>query len=141
MTDQTILRDAILTSVPGDGSTIGNQSLLEQLHSQFPQLAEDMFWAVRDALIDEGLLAKGRGRGGAVRRTDGAEQAPSSLAEQALSKALARFAPEQDIDDMDDAEDQPELPAKKKSSRNAAESSQTSSTLQDLQKTLWATAD
>ena len=83
MTDQTILRDAILTSVPGDGSTIGNQSLLEQLRSQFPSLAEDMFWAVRDALIDEGLLAKGRGRGGAVRRTDGAEQAPSSLAEPA----------------------------------------------------------
>lgn len=54
MTDNTILRDAILTGVPGDGSTIGNQSLFEQLRRQFPQLTEDGFWAVRDALIDEG---------------------------------------------------------------------------------------
>lgn len=141
MTDQTTLRDAILTSVPRDGSSIGNQSLLEQLRRQFPQLADDVFWSVRDALIDEGLLAKGRGRGGAVRRNDNAEQTPSNLAEQALSKARARVAPEQEVDDMDNAEDQPDLPSKKKSSRKAAESSQTSSTLQDLKKTLWATAD
>ncbi|EFW82706.1 type I restriction-modification system subunit M [Pseudomonas savastanoi] len=55
-----------------------------------------------------------------------------SLAEQALIKARARFGT---IDTT--AEDEPE---KKKPGRKASISS-TSSTLQDLEKTLWATAD
>jgi len=58
----------------------------------------------------------------------------SSLAEQALIQARARFGT---IDTT--AEDEPE-PLKRKSGRKAAVSS-TSSTLQDLEKTLWATAD
>ena len=58
----------------------------------------------------------------------------SSLAEQALIQARARFGT---IDTT--AADEPE-PLKKKPGRKAAVSS-TSSTLQDLEKTLWATAD
>lgn len=62
------------------------------------------------------------------------EQAASSLAEQALMKARTRLAPKK-------AEAEPESePAKKKRGRKAAVGA-TSSTLQDLEKTLWATAD
>ncbi len=64
----------------------------------------------------------------------GAEQAASSLAEQALNQARARFAPI-----ANDAELESE-PLKKKPGRKAAVNA-TSSTLQDLEKTLWATAD
>lgn len=58
----------------------------------------------------------------------------SSLAEQALIQARARFGT---IDTTPEAEPQPQ---KKKPGRKAAVSG-TSSTLQDLEKTLWATAD
>ncbi|VEF12392.1 type I restriction-modification system, M subunit [Pseudomonas fluorescens] len=58
----------------------------------------------------------------------------SSLAEQALIQARARFGSNDIISDAE-----PE-PLKKKQGRKAAVSS-TSSTLQDLEKTLWATAD
>ncbi|HDS1724794.1 MULTISPECIES: class I SAM-dependent DNA methyltransferase [Pseudomonas] len=64
----------------------------------------------------------------------GTEQAASSLAEQALQQARTRLAPSET-----GAEPESE-PAKKKRGRKAAASA-TSSTLQDLEKTLWATAD
>ena len=64
----------------------------------------------------------------------GAEQAAISLADQALSAARARFAPSEAA-----AEPKSES-VKKKPGRKAAVSA-TSSTLQDLEKTLWATAD
>ncbi|MNZ34250.1 hypothetical protein D3C78_516220 [compost metagenome] len=92
MTDLSMLRASILTA-------IGNQSLLERLRMQHPNLSEEQFWTVRDSLIDEGVLAKGRGRGGSVRlarATDEPHIATSAtlLAEQALSMARARFSPE-----------------------------------------------
>lgn len=62
------------------------------------------------------------------------EQAASRLAEQALKQARTRLAPSE-------AEAEPEAePVKKKRGRKAAVSA-TSNTLQDLEKTLWATAD
>ena len=64
----------------------------------------------------------------------GAEQVASSLAEQALNQARARYAPNETA-----ASVEPE-PLKKKSGRKAV-ANPTSSTLQDLEKTLWATAD
>ncbi len=62
-----------------------------------------------------------------------AEQA-NSLAEQALSAARARLAPSET-----DASTELEAPTKK--TRRKAAVNATSSTLQDLEKTLWATAD
>lgn len=67
------VRKAILTHVPQDGSTIGNQSLLTALRSRFPDLTAEDYQAVRDTLIAEGVLAKGRGQGGSVYRVDGEE--------------------------------------------------------------------
>ena len=65
----------------------------------------------------------------------GTEQVADSLAEQALNQARARFSPSESI-----VEAEPE-PLKKQRGRKAAVSAATSSTLQDLEKTLWATAD
>lgn len=64
----------------------------------------------------------------------GAEQTASSLAEEALNQARARFSSSESP-----VTPKPE-PVKKKPGRKATVS-QTSNTLQDLQKTLWATAD
>lgn len=74
------------------------------------------------------------GRESSMTEQKGPEQAASSLAEQALNQARARFAPIEN-----DAEPESE-PLKKKPGRKAAVTA-TSSTLQDLEKTLWATAD
>ena len=56
-------QSSLLALVPLDGSTIGNTSLREKLGWD-----EDAYATVRDALVDLGLLEKGKGRGGAVRR-------------------------------------------------------------------------
>lgn len=64
------LVEALLAAVPSDGSSIGNQSLLEHLRIQFPQLRDEFYWQTRDALIGQGVLQAGKGRGGSVRRTD-----------------------------------------------------------------------
>ena len=64
-----IIREAILGRVPNDGVTIGNQALLLALQGVVDGFSEEDYWRVRDNMIAEGLLAKGRGRGGSVCRT------------------------------------------------------------------------
>jgi len=128
MTDHATLRSALLTAVPATGESIGNQSLLERLQGQLPDLTLEQYQAARDALVAEGLLAKGRGRGGAVRCADAAP----SLAEQALVKARGRF-------------EQPtveEVPARYAANPAPSKAKvQTATSLEAMQKTLWATAD
>lgn len=53
----------LLSKVPEDGSAVGNTSLMRDL--RWP---EAEYWDVRNVLIDRGVLALGRGRGGSVRR-------------------------------------------------------------------------
>ena len=60
------IQDIILQNVPSDGTTIGNGRLLDELRVVTPTLAEQDYWTARDALIDRGVLGKGRGRGGSV---------------------------------------------------------------------------
>lgn len=72
------LRDLILDLVPADGSTIGNQALITELRNQLPELDDGEYYAAKDALVAEGLLAKGRGRGGSVSRADGQPRAPTA---------------------------------------------------------------
>ena len=62
----TDLRDLILTSLPESGATVGNQALLTRLRQAVPDLTDAAYAATRDALVAEGLLVKGRGRGGSV---------------------------------------------------------------------------
>lgn len=90
------LVEAMLAAVPADGSSIGNQSLLEHLKIQFPHLRDEFYWQTREALIDQGLLRAGKGRGGSVRRSD-VELPPASAWVQFLrsygpsSRNLAMF--------------------------------------------------
>ena len=65
------LRAHILALVPQDGSTIGNQALITGIRYHLPDLDEGDYHAARDALVAEGLLVKGRGRGGSVALVDG----------------------------------------------------------------------
>jgi len=62
------LRELILALVPDDGSTIGNARLLKRLGEEAGEVDKLDYEQVRDGLIEEGVLGKGRGRGGSVYR-------------------------------------------------------------------------
>lgn len=79
------LRTLILKLVPQDGSAIGNGKLQTQLAIlEGLDFKEEDFWRVRDALIAEGILAKGQGKGGSVKRVQAASPDELELAVQEL---------------------------------------------------------
>ena len=55
---------------PEDGKSISNASLREKLRSAVPleEFTQDDYWDLRNSLITDGKLEKGRGYGGSVRR-------------------------------------------------------------------------
>ncbi len=130
MTDLATLSQALLAAVPVDGSSIGNQTLLSRLQDQFAGLGEEQFRAARDELIAQGVLLKGRGRGGSVSR---ASVTGISLADQALSKARERREP-----------GVAEVPASylvQAAPKAKSVKLQPATSLAMMEKTLWATAD
>ncbi|MGP9673614.1 MULTISPECIES: site-specific DNA-methyltransferase [unclassified Halomonas] len=62
----TQLRELFLSTVPRDGSTVGNVKLLGLITAQDSSVDKKSFERVRDALVEEGVLGKGGGRGGSV---------------------------------------------------------------------------
>jgi len=127
------LSEALLAAVPIDGSSIGNQTLFERLKAQLPEISEEQLWAARDALIEQGVLVKGRGRGGSVLR---AQASGSSLADQVLNKARERMAPVNTEEVSAGYVVQAAAAVKK-----AKAPKQPATGIEDMKKTLWATAD
>lgn len=89
------IRETILEIVPGDGRTVGNQSLFRQVKQRLLEAAGDghdeaAVNAVREQLIAEGVLGKGRGRGGSVYRKDATPNSPQSTAEPGASASEPR---------------------------------------------------
>ncbi len=64
------LSQLILSLTPEDGSTISNGAMLARLRDQLPNLTENDYTSALEILIDEGILARGKGRGGSVYRAD-----------------------------------------------------------------------
>jgi len=64
------LTDLILSLTPEDGSSIGNGAMVALLRENVPGLTDEDYAAARDELVDGGMLAKGRGRGGSIYRAD-----------------------------------------------------------------------
>ena len=54
----------LLASVP-DTDPIGNKALRDQLGTNW---SEDLYWAIRNRLVERGVLETGRGRGGSIKR-------------------------------------------------------------------------
>ena len=81
------LRDLILDLVPADGSTIGNRKLIGELRTHLPDLDDAEYHAAKEALVAEGLLAKGRGQGGSVSRADAAQRLASSVTAHMIHQA------------------------------------------------------
>ena len=72
MTDT--LRDLIVSLAPEDGAPIGNGALMALLRERVPDLTNDDYATARDELVDEGILARGRGRGGSIMRVVDADE-------------------------------------------------------------------
>jgi adenine-specific DNA-methyltransferase len=89
-------QSALLALIPRDGSAIGNTMLREQLGWD-----ETTYATVRDELVAAGILEKGKGRGGCVRRASGASSRPPApatpLVDSVGSQAnrMELFAPEE----------------------------------------------
>ncbi|PKM02755.1 MAG: restriction endonuclease subunit M, partial [Gammaproteobacteria bacterium HGW-Gammaproteobacteria-6] len=129
MSDMASLSQALLAAVPADGSSIGNQTLLARMQRQFAGLNDEQFRAARDELIAQGVLLKGRGRGGSVSR---ATVTGISLADQVLSKARERR------DAVAEASANYSVQA---ASKAKPVKLQPATSLAMMEKTLWATAD
>lgn len=76
----------IQSLVPEDGSSIGNGAMLALLREHLPGVSEEDYAAARDELVDNGVLGRGRGRGGSIYRADVADltlemQEPAPAAE------------------------------------------------------------
>ena len=126
MTDLAELASAVLAEVPVDGSSIGNQRLFERLKTRFPDVTDEQLWAARDGLVEQGVLVKGRGRGGSVLRAQG-------VAVQAAPAAPAAITQVKEVSAGYLAE-----AARAVKSKPAV---QLATSIEDMQKTLWATAD
>jgi hypothetical protein len=73
--------------LPEDGGTVSNAALQAKL-----DLDESAYWTIRDALVDRSIIARGRGRGGTIRRVlnespPTVEFEPISIAEEASRQA------------------------------------------------------
>jgi hypothetical protein len=63
------IRKVILKALSKDGTAIGNKSLREHIAEKLDaKVNEKDYFEARNALIEEGKLQTGRGRGGSVRR-------------------------------------------------------------------------
>lgn len=80
------LKKLLLKLIPDDGGSVGNMHLLRQIKKH--GYSEEDYWAIRNALIEEGKIAKGRGQGGSVSNVVEAKVQP------APAKAVKLYTPE-----------------------------------------------
>jgi len=66
------LKAMLLALIPEDGGSIGNKTLRQKFTKKGKKIVSDIteedYWDIRNDLLDDGEIAKGRGRGGSVFR-------------------------------------------------------------------------
>lgn len=82
--------EVLLSLVPANGEGVGNLSLIRQLAQS--RWSEDKFWSIRGKLLSDGILIKGRGKGGSVRRTDTSPGDPASPLQEVEPRAGGELA-------------------------------------------------
>ncbi|MCL1630119.1 site-specific DNA-methyltransferase [Roseibaca sp. V10] len=84
------LQDLILSLIPEDGSSVGNGTIIARLRDHIPTLTDEAYTEAKNALIEEGVLGRGKGRGGSIYRADIIDL---ELTAPVLSEAKATAAP------------------------------------------------
>ena len=121
------IRKAILKELSKDGTAVGNQSLQTRIAERLDaKVKEDDYFAARNALIEEGKLETGRGRGGSVRRVVASDD---TAAKPRATVSAADPAPAR-------AKTPANKPAPAAQARNGGMSE-----LAAIEASLWATAD
>jgi hypothetical protein len=83
------LKNRLLELLPLDGRSRSNSVLIDELGVE-----KTRYWAVRERLVDEGLAARGRGRGGSTARVLMVPEVPDvALAPEQLAATSPRWAP------------------------------------------------
>lgn len=73
------LAKLLLEVLPAGGGSMGNQAARRAMSARLGRgVGEEEYGAVRDALVAQGRVAKGRGRGGSVRLVAGKEVAAAA---------------------------------------------------------------
>jgi hypothetical protein len=87
-------KQGLFDLTPTEGKAVGNASLREALRVRFPddEFNEEDYWDLRNSLIADGKLEKGRGQGGSVRRVLVAEPIPVAAAAPLPAQAGAEPA-------------------------------------------------
>lgn len=92
-------RETLLKLIPADGTTVGNTNLRHKFQQTFKKdgITEDDYWEVRQLLLNEGLLERGRGKGGSVRLVSIDAKQPIDAdavpVDQPSSRELELYAP------------------------------------------------
>ncbi|KQX97766.1 DNA methylase [Rhodanobacter sp. Root480] len=90
------LRQLLLAALPQDGTPIGNIRLRSQLSATLDEeVSEELYSSTRDGLVEEGIVAKGQGRGGSVRLLEATENAVLTLESQEIPEDAQRPKPKQ----------------------------------------------
>lgn len=101
---QQELEQLLLALLPADGSFIGNGSLAKQLAVAALDIGrvvnDEDFAALRESLVQRGLIVKGRGRGGSSARA--ASKIPAAAAAAAAAKQWPEDLAAEDADGPDD---------------------------------------
>ena len=87
------LADLILSLTPEDGSSIGNGAMLALLRERVPAMSDEDYAAACNSLVDDGVIGRGRGRGGSIHRADArpdARDAGRTRAKPARGKPRAK---------------------------------------------------
>ena len=97
---QQQLQSILLSLLPGSHSSVGNAVLLQQVQirakAEGIKAVSDMEFAeLREALVAEGKIVKGKGRGGSTALAMGAERPPFSLAAESATPDMLTKAPGQ----------------------------------------------
>jgi len=100
-TKRQALMDLLVGLVPADGSAIGNQSLREKFieaakeagYRNTGSALDVAFETIREDLVRMGSLAKGKGRGGSVRRVRADDSAGFALSTREVSAPYALDSP------------------------------------------------
>ncbi|MDB9856219.1 site-specific DNA-methyltransferase [Planktomarina temperata] len=95
------LYDLILSLTPEDGSPIENKAMMALLKDQLPQLSEDAYAEACEYLVEDGVLGRGKGRGGSVYRADVAELELSMTLEP-VAKPTLKTAGKKHVGQSDD---------------------------------------
>src|SRR3712207_4279793 len=65
---------ALFNALTADGSGVTNPAL-----RQYLRWNQSRYFTARDGLVDKGLVVRGRGRGGVIRRSNAAQRGPEHV--------------------------------------------------------------